>query len=76
MNMEAELHDQADALIEKTRGLSFTEYQIVGELREVLQAIKTIFINYDPQGYGTQVKLMRQVGDKYEARVWRANSCD
>jgi hypothetical protein len=71
-----QLIDQADAQIERTRGASYTEYKIVGELPDVFEAIATIFHEYDPRGYGTAVKKIWLTSSGYEASVWRANSCD
>jgi hypothetical protein len=56
---------------------SSTEGKIVGTLPEVFAEIETQLTEYPPQGYGTFVeKLRHQGGDKYEARIWRSNSCD
>lgn len=57
---------------------SFTEYTLRGPLDAVLEAIKLIFTQYDPQGYGTFVQRLEHdyPGPGYRAAVWRANSCD
>lgn len=64
--------------METTSGVSSTEYRLTGALDSVLEAIKRLFAEYPPQGYGTRVAALQQAleGDAYVARVTRANSCD
>lgn len=59
------------------RGPSSTETRIFGTLNQVLSEIEIQFIEYPAQGYGTMVKgIVYRDGDKFEARVTRANSCE
>jgi hypothetical protein len=74
MNAPADLLDAAEVQEEKS-GWS-VEYEITGSLPAVLDRVEALFNAYHPMGYGTQVKYLRMEGNKYEARVFRAASCD
>lgn len=65
------------AAISHERKNSSTDTTVVGTLDEVFEAIKRLFTEYHPYGYGTSVSAIRHAGsDLYEARINRANSCD
>lgn len=65
------------AFITPTRGNTDTEYSIVGELPNVLAAVKRIFEEWPSLGYGTYVKYMTQLSDgSYGAQMGRHNSCE
>lgn len=57
-------------------GAGSTEYHLTGELDKVLNAIKTIFAEYHPLGYGTRVRRLELKDGAYQATVTRANSCE
>lgn len=70
-----------DAIIRRNQGVSSTEYNIYGTLEGVLDAVKGLFINYNPHGYGTHLHQFclnygGTDGAEYYARVSRLNSCD
>jgi len=59
------------------RGASFTTYTITGDLDSVFKWIAVLFDQYDPRGYATKVcHIEMRSGSTFEAKVWRANSCD
>jgi hypothetical protein len=56
-----------------------TKTEIRGPLDEVLEAIKSELVNYDPRGYGTSVDSLHFAAHsdtEYVARMSRMNSCD
>ena len=78
-----ELADLADALtacparIKSDRGLSFTTYEITGDLQGVLTMVRLCFEDWSPFGYGTKVQEIKMLDDGlYYAKVWRSNSAD
>lgn len=59
------------------RSSSAVETTVVGSLDEVFEEIRTILRDYHPAGYGTLVQRIHYDGmGNYEARIWRATSCD
>lgn len=64
------------AVIAETRGNSSTQYVIRGALQPVLDAIRSLFINYNPLGYGTHLHSLGIFDGEYAARISRLNSCD
>lgn len=65
------------AEIKRERKISSTETTVVGSLIEVFEQIQAEFMKYHPLGYGTRVQVIQWApGDKFEARIERANSCD
>ena len=76
-----EMWDKAEpqpATVDMQRGGSFATYTITGTLPAVLDAIQTIFTEYDPMGYGTKVESIIDVSENgtYTAKMWRALSSD
>lgn len=69
---------QAKASVEERRGVSSTEYRIVGELRRVSEEIERLFGEYHPFGYGTRVAAIDMTDKEgiYAARMSRSNSCE
>jgi hypothetical protein len=75
--MEAVLQVKPRASVMSRRGVSSTEYRVIGPLHEVLQAIEGIFGEYPAAGYGTMVHTILLEGyTDYVARVSHSNSCD
>jgi len=66
------------ASVMEQRGVSSTEYHIVGPLPAVFKVIEQLFRRYHPLGYGTYVHSisMPDSGPDFKARVSRSNSCD
>lgn len=62
--------------ISETCGNSHTEYTVRGALQPVLDAIRSLFINYNANGYGTHVHSLGLWHGEYAARISRLNSCD
>lgn len=55
-----------------------TEYLVTGSMDAVFLAIRVLFAQYHPCGYGTRVHSLeiKDFGPNYVARISRANSCD
>lgn len=62
--------------IRTMRGISMTEYYIVGPLEDVQAAIGKLFDAYHPAGYGTMVNHLVYDAGQYRARMSRANSSE
>lgn len=68
-----------DVLQQERRGVSQTEYRIVGALAAVFRAVETIMGEYSPVGYGTRVASIDcdyPRDDVFVARITRSNSAD
>ena len=68
----------APAEVKITPGVGATEYKITGPLESVFEAIRAVFDQYHPHGYGTMVHQIstESYSGNYVARMSRANSCD
>lgn len=61
------------ARLEMVRTATAVEYTITGARSDVLAEIETLFIEYEPAEYGTEVRAMRgsKKDQTYHARVTR-----
>lgn len=63
------------AEVKEHKGVSMTEYRIVGSLPSVLVALMEMFAKWPGRGYGTQVhELYQQQDGQYAMRLSHANS--
>lgn len=76
--MSAVLADPDYASVMERRGVSSTEYHIIGPLQAVFRTIEQLFKRYHPMGYGTYVHSisLSDNGRDFTARVSHSNSCD
>lgn len=69
--------EEPSAMTTARKGVSQTEYRIVGTLQGVLDGCRNVFQTYPAGGYDTRINAM-ELGDEgyYVARMSRMNSCE
>lgn len=75
MNARDTLEAYEGAHIKTVRLVNASEHTVTGSLGDVLKAVRALFIQWPPLGYGTKVSEMKSLDDgTYCAVVWRSNS--